>query len=87
VELNFSLTLPDALYHELIEACQGSNCSPKQFAAETLEGALASRRLPRVYVPPLTQGAQHARGTRIVTVEEPKGYRVHWPEGISGTQE
>ena len=80
MELNFTLTLPDALYHELIEACQGSNCSPKQFAAETLEGALASRRLPRVQV--AAYGAQ--LGRRIAAVEEeaePKGYPVHCPEG------
>ena len=87
MELTFSLTLPDALYHELIDACQGSNCSTKQFAAEVLEGALASRRLPRVYVPPLTQGAQHARGTRIAAaVGEPDGcpveHRILLPEAM-----
>jgi enoyl-CoA hydratase/carnithine racemase len=59
MELNFSLTLSDALYHELIEACEGSRCSPTQFAAETLEGALASRRLPRMW----TQGAAHGAFT------------------------
>ena len=50
MELNFSLTLPDAMYREFIEVCRECNCSPKQFAAESLESALASRRLPGVVV-------------------------------------
>jgi hypothetical protein len=68
VELTFTLTLPEVMYHELIEACEGSRCSPTQFAAETLEGALASRRLPRMW----TQGAAHGAFT--------SGYRKAEPE-------
>lgn len=47
VELSFSLTLPDERYRELIDGCRERSCSPKQFAAESLESVLASRRLPR----------------------------------------
>lgn len=50
MELNFSLKLTEALYRELIENCRESNCSPKQFAAESLESVLASRRLDRADV-------------------------------------
>jgi hypothetical protein len=48
VELTFSLTLPDALFQELIVAAKDCKCSPKQFVTECLECVLASRRLPRV---------------------------------------
>ena len=72
MELNFSLTLPDSLYDELLEGCRVCKCSPKQFAAESLESVLASRRLPNVAVAP--------HGARIGTPEiediEPEGYRV-----------
>jgi hypothetical protein len=50
VELNFSLTLPEEMYRELIESCRECQCSPKQFAAESLESVLASRRLPGVTI-------------------------------------
>jgi hypothetical protein len=70
VELNFSLTLPDSLYAELIEGC---SCSPKQFAAESLESELASRRLPGV-----TPGSHgpHIRAGKTEEVE-PEGYPVY----------
>jgi hypothetical protein len=48
VELSFSLTLPEALYQDLIEDCRNRSCSPKQFAAEALEAAIATKRLPHV---------------------------------------
>ena len=48
MELSFSLRLPEELYRELIQNCRESGCSPKQFAAESLEAVLASRRLQRV---------------------------------------
>lgn len=69
MELNFSLTLPQELYTELVEACQNSECSPKQFASECLEGALASRRLPKVFIPRLTQGARMCGTSRGVEIE------------------
>jgi hypothetical protein len=74
VRLNFSLVLADELYGELKEACQESQCSPKQFAAQLVESALASRRLPNV-----AQGAYGARiGVPEVDAEvEPDGYPVH----------
>jgi hypothetical protein len=76
VELNFSLTLPDELYRELINGCRERSCSPKQFAAESLESVLASRRLPHV--------RQAPHGARIGTPEiedvEPEGYPVHYPD-------
>ncbi len=46
--LDFALTLPDELYRELIEAAKDCQCSPKQFAEESLHSVLASRRLPRI---------------------------------------
>ena len=73
VELNFSLTLPDELYRELIDSCRERSCSPKQFAAESLESVLASRRLPRVAAAP--HGARI--GVRKIEDVEPVGYPVH----------
>lgn len=73
MELNFSLSLPDALFQELVDAALECRCSPKIFAAQSLESALASRRLPKV--------ALGAHGPRIATAEveeaEPEGYPVH----------
>ncbi len=54
MELTFSLNLPDALAQELEDAARQSHCTPKIFAAESLESVLASRRLPRV--PPAALG-------------------------------
>lgn len=48
MQLTFSVLLPDELYRELMEACRECECSPKRFAAESIESVLASRRLPRV---------------------------------------
>ena len=45
--LEISVTLPEELYQELIEAAREAQCSPKQFATECVEAALATRRLPR----------------------------------------
>ena len=61
MELNFSLILPDALFKELEDAARECRCSPKIFAAQSVESVLASRRLPRV-----TPG-EH--GARIATPE------------------
>lgn len=76
MDLNFSLTLPDELYRELIDSCRERSCSPKQFAAESLEIALASSRLPRVAIGP--QGAR--LGTRDIVDAEPVGYLIHFPD-------
>jgi hypothetical protein len=76
VELNFSLTLPDELYRELIDGCRERSCSPKQFAAESLESVLASRRLPTVK--PASLGARI--GTPEIEDVEPEGYPVHYPD-------
>ena len=48
MELTFTLKLSDAMKQELIDACQDCNCSPKQFAAESLEAVLAERRIDKV---------------------------------------
>jgi hypothetical protein len=48
VELNLSLNLPDVMFQELVEAARECQCSPKIFAAQSVESVLASRRLPRV---------------------------------------
>jgi hypothetical protein len=75
VELTISLTLPDELYNELIDGCRERRCSPKQFAAESLESVLASRRrLPRVK--PASLGARI--GTAEIEDVEPVGYTVHF---------
>jgi hypothetical protein len=47
MQLDFSLTLSEALYAQLIEDCQSCEVSPKQYAAEALESVIASRRLPK----------------------------------------
>lgn len=78
MELSFSLTLPDALYQELIDGCQECRCSPKEFAAQSVESVLASRRLPRVEA-----GRCGPRFGVTVGVErdtEPESYPVHYPE-------
>jgi hypothetical protein len=42
------LELSDVLIEELTAAAKERNCSIRQFALETLESALAERRLPRI---------------------------------------
>jgi predicted RNA-binding protein associated with RNAse of E/G family len=63
------LTLVDAMMRELMEAARDCQLTPRQFAIESLESVLASRRLPKVYVPALTQGPR-MRGTSRGTVED-----------------
>lgn len=41
------VTLPEAMLDELRLAARDRGCSPRQFAIETLESAIASRRLPK----------------------------------------
>lgn len=81
--LDFTVTLTDELYRELIEATKECQCSPKQFAAESLESVLASRRLPKVKL-----GKHGARIGRPEADEDvvPEGYPLHCPEGISNTE-
>jgi len=75
MELNFSMTLTEELYAELIDGCQECQCSPKQFAAESLESVLASRRLPRVEA-----GRCGPRfGVSVEREMDPEGYPVHVP--------
>lgn len=74
MELIVSVTLPDPLFDELMEAAKGCRCTPSQFAAEAIESVIASRRLPHV------RRAPH--GARIGVTEideeaEPEGYPVH----------
>ena len=57
--LDFSLTLSDELYADLIADCQECSCSPKQWASEAVESVIASRRLPKVNAAP--QGARFGR--------------------------
>lgn len=61
MELKFSLKLPTAMNLELLRACRESNCTPKQFAAEVIESALASRRLPNVAI--------GTHGPRVLSVD------------------
>lgn len=61
MELNFTLTLTEELWRDLIADCTECSCSPKQWASEAVEAAIASRRLPKV--PEAAYGAQMC-GTR-----------------------
>ena len=40
MELNLSLSLPDVMFQELLEAARECRCSPKIFAAQSLESVL-----------------------------------------------
>jgi hypothetical protein len=42
------VNLPEVMLDELRLAAQERRCTPHQFAIETLESAIASRRLPKV---------------------------------------
>lgn len=76
MQLSFSLTLSEELYAELIDGCQECACSPKQFAAESLESVLASRRLPKVEA-----GRCGPRfGVNVERETEPEGFPVLYPE-------
>jgi hypothetical protein len=82
MQLTFSLSLPAALYAELIESCETCSCTPKEFAAQSLEAILASRRLPKIRA-----GRCGPRFTAGVSRESDEdGYRVIVPMGISGTE-
>jgi hypothetical protein len=72
-ELTFTLDLNEVMLAELVDAARECRCSPKIFAAESLESVLASRRLPRV--PPARNGARV--GPHGVADMEPEGYPVH----------
>ena len=67
--MELELTLADEMLAELHDAARECQCSPRQFAIDCVESVLASRRLPKVYVPELTQGAR-MRGTSRGTVED-----------------
>jgi hypothetical protein len=62
MKLDFSLVLPDILHDELVSAAKACGVTTRDFAGQCLEVALASRRLPKVYVPKLTQGARMTGG-------------------------
>lgn len=68
MEFNFSVSLPDVMFQELLEAARESRCSPTIFAAQSVESVLASRRLPRV-----TPGSI---GPRVGTAEVEKAESV-----------
>jgi hypothetical protein len=64
MRIQFSLDLPEPLAAELKQAAQETSCSPSQFTRETLEAALAERRLPRVRVELMTAHAARVAETR-----------------------
>jgi hypothetical protein len=47
-EMPVVLRFPDELINELAHAAQESGCSPTAFVSQSIEAALASRRLPHV---------------------------------------
>lgn len=72
--------LPEVMLDELRLAARDRGCSPRQFAIETLESAIASRRLSKVDVG--THGPQMCRTRGRAANEdedamEPEGYPVH----------
>jgi len=46
--MTFELALPDELINELTEAARDAQCTPREFACESVCSVLASRRLPRM---------------------------------------
>ena len=57
-----TIVLEDALYTELQQASaevHEMGYTPEVWAGEAVSSTLASRRLPKVYVPRLSQGPQH----------------------------
>ena len=67
-----TIVLEDALYTELQQASaeiHEMGYTPEIWACEAVSATLASRRLPRVFVPRLTRGAQ-MRGTRGLSEPE-----------------
>ncbi len=67
------LELGAEMMTELNDAARACQITPRQFAIESPESVLASRRLPRVYVPALTQGAR-MRGLSRGTVEDEREF-------------
>jgi hypothetical protein len=69
MRLDFSLTLPDELYEQLIDDCRVCEILPKQYAAEALESAIASRRLPKIEAGRRKSSAQEITDTEITLTE------------------
>ena len=74
-ELVIRLNIPDSLACELETAASESRMPVEQYAAETLECCLASRRLPSVAQPQHPKGAR-VKGTELESQEEPKAEYV-----------
>jgi hypothetical protein len=62
--IQIELELPEPLAAELKAAAEESHCSPARFTRETLEAALAERRLPRVRLELMTARASRMAETR-----------------------
>jgi hypothetical protein len=81
------IALPEELFSEL-EAASAEHremgFGPGQWAEEAVASALASRRLPNVHPSPQCGRHNHGGASGRELVTEPEGYRVRWPEGISG---
>lgn len=66
------ISLQETMFQELEQAAgeiHEMGYGPEMFASECIESVLASRRISRVYTPPLSQGAQMC-GTRGVSEPE-----------------
>ncbi len=58
--MTIDFLLNDELHNELVEAARDCQITAREFAGECVAAVLASRRLPKVYVPALTQGPRMA---------------------------
>jgi hypothetical protein len=61
--------LPEAMLDELRLAARERSCSPRQFAIETLESAIASRRLPKIEAGRRKSPAQEITDIEITLTE------------------
>jgi len=73
------VTLPEAMLDELRLAARDRGCSPRQFAIETLESAIASRRLPKAEMG--THGAFTSGMRGVVRHKNDEPLRFCWKGG------
>ncbi len=70
MRVSLDVVLPDALSVELESAAQACHMSVPEWIADVAHAELAARRLPRVFVPELTQGARTCGTSRGIRQHE-----------------